>query len=93
MISGQYKGTSYELIADASVTGSGKCTVYIAEYFGTVKMSTSEKLEFTASEGGGKKLTYTLKNDRPTTVRVYIETEDGTTAVVKNVKLLRCLPQ
>ena len=92
VISGQYKGTSYELIADASVTGSGKCTVYIAEYFGTVKMSTSEKLEFTASEGGGKKLTYTLKNDRTTTVRVYIETEYGTTAVVKNVKLLRCIP-
>ena len=92
VINGQYKNTSYRLSASADVTGNGKCYVYIAEYFGTVKMAVSEKIEFTAADKGEKSFEYTLKNSMTSAVRVYIETEGGTTAVVKNVKLLRSLP-
>lgn len=55
-------------------------------------MAVSEKIEFTAADKGEKSFEYTLKNSMTSAVRVYIETEGGTTAVVKNVKLLRSLP-
>jgi hypothetical protein len=89
IISGQYVNTSYKLSAKIDVTGSGTCKVYVVEYFGTVKLATSTKLEFTESDRNEKTLDYTITKSNASVIRVYVETESGTTAVVKEIKLVR----
>ncbi len=89
VITGQYKNTPYTLKATVDVTGTGKCSVYIVEYFGTVKLATSPKLEFTQTDKTEKTFDYTILNPKTSVVRVVVETDDGATAVVKEIKLVR----
>lgn len=89
IITGQYANTSYKLSATVDVAGSGNCKVYVVEYFGTVKLATSTKLEFSQSDKTEKTLDYTISKSNATVIRVFVETDSGTTAVVKGIKLVR----
>jgi hypothetical protein len=89
VISGQYANTSYTLSATIDVAGLGNCKVYVAEYFGTVKLATSTKLEFTQSDKTKQSFDYTIIQPNTTVIRVFVETESGTTAVVKEITLVR----
>jgi hypothetical protein len=88
VISAQYMNTEFSLTATIDVSGSGKCKMYILEYFGTVRMAKSQEIEFTAGEAT-KTLTYKLTNSKTSNIRVVIETESGVTAKVSNVKMSR----
>lgn len=89
VITGQYVNTPYTLSAKVDVTGSGNCKVYVVEYFGTVKLATSTYLEFTEEDETEKILDYIITKPNTTVIRVYVETENGTTAVVQEIKLVR----
>lgn len=89
VISGQYANTTYTLSAKVDVEGLGKCKVYIAEYFGTVKLYTSAPLEFTQDDLSEKSFEYTITKPTTSVIRVFVETESGTTALVREIKLVR----
>ncbi len=84
----QYSGYSFTLSAEAlRVAGNGKCKIYAEYMFGSVRLGKSEAIEFSASESGKKDVTFVIGNNRVTDLRIVVETEEGTTAQVTNVKM------
>ena len=86
-ITGQYNGYSYKLTADISVTGSGKCKVYADYMFGAVRMGSSQKLEISADDSGAQTLEFTIDRSNISDLRIVVETEDGTTAVINDLSM------
>ncbi len=86
-ISAQYKGYSFKLNADIAVAGSGKCKVYVDYMNGAVKMGGSQKLEISAGDGGVKTLEFTIDKNNISSVRISVETEDGTTAEINDLSM------
>ncbi|MDE5896830.1 MAG: glycoside hydrolase family 16 protein, partial [Clostridia bacterium] len=87
-IRAQYAGYSFTLNANAlEVSGAGKCKVYVEYMYGSVRMGTSEAIEFSASDIGTKNLAFTIGNPQVSDLRIVVETEDGTTARLNGVTM------
>ncbi len=89
MIRAQYAGYSFTLSAEAlAVAGEGKCKVYAEYMLGTVSFGKTEQIVFDASDLGEKSLSFDITNTNADGLRIVLETEEGTTAQLTNIKLV-----
>ncbi|MDR3318839.1 MAG: glycoside hydrolase family 16 protein [Clostridiales bacterium] len=88
-VSGQYKGYSFNLAADVTVTGTGKCYVYAEYMFGSVKLGQSGKIEVGAGDAQAlRNILFTIDKTNSSDLRIVVDTDAGTTARVNEVRLL-----
>jgi hypothetical protein len=89
-IQNQYTGYRFNLNIDASVTaGSGKLRAYVVyRNASSAEVGRSETLEFDMSDGRAvKTLPFQITGATADSIRLYIETEAGVTAVVHDVSM------
>ena len=96
-VTSQYEGFSFNLEVLAEVTGGGKCKVYAEFLTGDVNTTNpkfevagrAEIMEFSAADGKVMKdADFTVGGGKDVqSVRIVLETEDGTTATISQVRM------
>lgn len=88
-IDSKYKGHKVELIVKAKRTsGDGEVRVYLEEYYGGIlPKGTSNILTFKHPFAVEKRLAYEIKDAKTDSLRIVLETEEGTTAEITSVEV------
>ncbi|MCI9504847.1 MAG: glycoside hydrolase family 16 protein [Clostridia bacterium] len=87
-VDSKYKGHKLKLVVTAEkISGDGGLNAYLEEYYGIMPRGKSEVLTFRHKMSVTKELEFELQDLRTNSLRVCLQTDEGTTVRVTSVKM------